>query len=203
MAVAEVRGGVPARLRTELDAERIIGSWIDFYNEVRPHSSLGGRTPGETYRDCARAAMNGPRRVRPAGVERPQTPARSRVGALSRAQGRIPMRPRAGGAQPLRRLREPSPPASKPRSPVGFPSRRPGLTLHTTKVPEGSQTQPESTFSFALGLSNEVGPPHETSADPHVPSSWTGVGWPPGGVLGAAVWLRSCRPMATGCSRRT
>ena len=31
--------------------ERIIGSWTDFYNEVRPHSSLGGRTPGETYRN--------------------------------------------------------------------------------------------------------------------------------------------------------
>ena len=44
----ELRGGP--------DAERIIGSWIDFYNEVRPHSSLGGRTPGETYRRGARAA---------------------------------------------------------------------------------------------------------------------------------------------------
>ena len=42
-------------LRDGLDAERIIGSWIDFYNEVRPHSSLGGRTPGETYRNGARA----------------------------------------------------------------------------------------------------------------------------------------------------
>ena len=38
-------------LRNGLDAERIIGSWIDFYNEVRPHSSLGGRTPGEAYRN--------------------------------------------------------------------------------------------------------------------------------------------------------
>ncbi|WP_419163873.1 IS3 family transposase [Candidatus Palauibacter sp.] len=38
-------------LRDGLDAERIIGSWVDFYNEVRPHSSLGGRTPGETYRN--------------------------------------------------------------------------------------------------------------------------------------------------------
>ena len=43
-------------LRDGLDAERIIGSWIDFYNEVRPHSSLGGKTPGETYRNGARAA---------------------------------------------------------------------------------------------------------------------------------------------------
>ena len=42
-------------LRDGPDAERIIGSWIDFYNEVRPHSALDGRTPGETYRD-ARAA---------------------------------------------------------------------------------------------------------------------------------------------------
>ena len=42
-------------LRDGLQAERIVGSWIDFYNEVRPHSSLGGRTPGETYRKGARA----------------------------------------------------------------------------------------------------------------------------------------------------
>ena len=38
-------------LRDGVEAGRIIGSWIDFYNEVRPHSSLGGRTPGETYRN--------------------------------------------------------------------------------------------------------------------------------------------------------
>ena len=43
-------------LRDGVEAGRLIGSWIDFYNEVRPHSSLGGRTPGETYRNGARAA---------------------------------------------------------------------------------------------------------------------------------------------------
>ena len=32
------------------DAERVIGSWFGFYGEVRPHSSLGGRTPGDVYR---------------------------------------------------------------------------------------------------------------------------------------------------------
>ncbi len=40
-------------LRDGVEAERIIGSWIDFYNEVRPHSSLGGRTPGEACREGA------------------------------------------------------------------------------------------------------------------------------------------------------
>ena len=40
-------------LRDGPDAQRIIGSWIDFYNEARPHSSLGGRTPGEVYREGA------------------------------------------------------------------------------------------------------------------------------------------------------
>ena len=38
-------------LRDGLDASRIIGLWIDFYNDVRPHSALGGRTPGEAYRN--------------------------------------------------------------------------------------------------------------------------------------------------------
>ena len=32
------------------DAERIIGSWFRFYGESRPHSSLGGRTPGGVHR---------------------------------------------------------------------------------------------------------------------------------------------------------
>ncbi len=32
--------------------------------------------------------------------------------------------------------------------PVGFPSRRPGLTIHVAKLPEGSQTQSESTLTL-------------------------------------------------------
>ena len=31
------------------EAERVIRCWMEFYNELRPHSSLGGRTPAEAY----------------------------------------------------------------------------------------------------------------------------------------------------------
>ena len=36
-------------------AERVIGAWMEFYSHERPHSALGGRTPGEVY-GAARAA---------------------------------------------------------------------------------------------------------------------------------------------------
>ena len=36
-------------------AERVIGAWMEFYGHERPHSALGGRTPGEVY-GAARAA---------------------------------------------------------------------------------------------------------------------------------------------------
>ena len=29
----------------------MIGEWIGFYNTIRPHSALGGRTPAEAYWD--------------------------------------------------------------------------------------------------------------------------------------------------------
>ena len=29
---------------------RIIGDWITFYNNIRPHSALQGRTPAEAYK---------------------------------------------------------------------------------------------------------------------------------------------------------
>ena len=41
-------------LRNGAEAGRLIGTWIDFYNEVRPHSALTRRTPGETYRHGTR-----------------------------------------------------------------------------------------------------------------------------------------------------
>ena len=34
-------------------AQRVIGEWMEFYNEQRPHSALAGRTPAEAYRDGA------------------------------------------------------------------------------------------------------------------------------------------------------
>ncbi|PCI48977.1 MAG: hypothetical protein COB49_05220 [Alphaproteobacteria bacterium] len=30
-------------------AQKEIGDWINFYNRIRPHSSLDGRTPHEVY----------------------------------------------------------------------------------------------------------------------------------------------------------
>ena len=30
-------------------ARQVVGSWIDFYNHVRPHSALDGRTPASVY----------------------------------------------------------------------------------------------------------------------------------------------------------
>ena len=37
-------------------AERLIGEWVAFYNEERPHSALSGRTPREAYRNREPAA---------------------------------------------------------------------------------------------------------------------------------------------------
>jgi len=34
---------------TGTEARKGIGAWIDYYNTERPHSALGGRTPGEAY----------------------------------------------------------------------------------------------------------------------------------------------------------
>ena len=55
LEAAEVRGGVPARTPGRA-ARRVIGEWIAFYNEVRPHSALDGRTPQEALQATATAA---------------------------------------------------------------------------------------------------------------------------------------------------
>ena len=38
-------------------AQRVIAEWMEFCNEVRPHSALDGRTPAEAY--CGMAASAG------------------------------------------------------------------------------------------------------------------------------------------------
>ena len=37
-------------LEDGFEAQQLIAEWIGFYNEVRPHSALDGRTPDEVYR---------------------------------------------------------------------------------------------------------------------------------------------------------
>ena len=37
-------------LEDGFEAQRVIAQWIGFYNEVRPHSALDGRTPDDVYR---------------------------------------------------------------------------------------------------------------------------------------------------------
>lgn len=34
---------------TGTQARKSIGHWIDYYNQLRPHYSLGGRKPDEAY----------------------------------------------------------------------------------------------------------------------------------------------------------
>ena len=38
-------------LEDGFEAQRVIDTWMAFYNEQRPHSALAGRTPAEAYRD--------------------------------------------------------------------------------------------------------------------------------------------------------
>ena len=52
-----------AEYSTGFQARAGIGWWMDFYNERRPHSSLGDHTPEETYADVEAARRLG---LRPA-----------------------------------------------------------------------------------------------------------------------------------------
>ncbi len=115
---------------------------------------------GETYPQRREGGMNGPRRVQPAGAGCPQAPVRPRVPALnSRAQGRTPMRPWAGAT------------AFRSSAPCVFSARRQGPVAGRVFLPAtgayGSRSAGSRWLSnpvgihlnFALGLSNEVGPP--------------------------------------------
>ena len=55
-----------AEYTTGSEARAGIGWWMDFYNERRPHSSLGDRTPEETYADETAARRPG---LRPASSQ--------------------------------------------------------------------------------------------------------------------------------------
>ena len=37
-------------LKDGFEAQRVIAQWLEFYNQVRPHSALDRRTPDEVYR---------------------------------------------------------------------------------------------------------------------------------------------------------
>ena len=41
------------RFETLQHASRVIGDWIGFYNNQRPHQALGMKTPAETFRLAA------------------------------------------------------------------------------------------------------------------------------------------------------
>ena len=103
--------------------------------------------------------MNGPRRVQPAGAERPQAPVRPRVPALPRAQGRTPMRLRAGGtashSPPTRSL-----PARRQAPVAGrVPLPATGAYVARSEGSRGLSYPIGIHLNFALGLSKEVGPP--------------------------------------------
>ena len=103
--------------------------------------------------------MNGPRGVRPLGGEHPQAPIRPHARALSRAPQRTPTGPRAGDK------------ACRPPAQRAFPNHRQAPVAGRVPLPATGayDTRSEASrglsnpvgvhLNFALGLSNEVGPP--------------------------------------------
>jgi hypothetical protein len=64
---------------TVVEAKAGIGTWLDFYNEERPHQSLGYRTPRQVYQEgrwiCGRSAL-------PTGCASPASRANSESGEM-------------------------------------------------------------------------------------------------------------------------
>ena len=44
-------------LQDGFEAQRVLAEWIEFYNEVRPHSALDGRTPAAAYGTAAASGV--------------------------------------------------------------------------------------------------------------------------------------------------
>jgi hypothetical protein len=103
--------------------------------------------------------MNGPGRVQPAGVADPKAGVRRGVRALAHAPGDTSMRPRVEGT------------ACYPPTRSAFPARQQAPVAGRVPLPPTGAYVPRNEGSrglsnpvgihlnFALGLSNEVGPP--------------------------------------------
>ena len=153
-------------LRDGVEAERIIGSWIDFYNEVRPHSSLGGRTyRARSIAKTRRCREDDPARRhswRATGATTPASVAglpragslRLPIGSQSRREDGGYIQTGLGGERPHRLARDPAVPGrtcspwAQARSPRAFET----IGIH---------------LNIAPGLSNEVGPPHTSLVGPN------------------------------------
>ena len=156
-------------LRNGVDAERIIGSWIDFYNEVRPALVAGRADARRDLPQQREGGMSNPRRAQPGGVGHPQAPVRPCVRAFAHAPGRTPLRSQGGGT------------ACNPPTPRAFPDRQQAPVAGRVSLPatgaynsrsEGSRglSNPVGIhLNFALGLSNEVGPLHGSPSRQYLP----------------------------------
>ena len=129
-------------LANGVDAERIIGLWIDFYNEMGP---LGRGGVAGCREGWGEGGMSNPGPGHPSGAgHRRIHPS----GRLDTDGGRAATSPQAGST------------ACDPTAPRTSSARRWGLHFTSrNEVPRGRLTPVGIRLGFALGRSNEVGPP--------------------------------------------
>ena len=125
-------------------AQRVIDEWIEFYNEVRPHSALGGRTPAEAYR----GARHPDSRWRSGHGEQVATAGYEAGGASRCPIGR-------GELSTYPQDQAPGPPPPDPRPPLPPPDLQ----------REGWDDNQRNTLNLPLELSNPPGPPQITLDD--------------------------------------